>query len=331
MAANEAARLTAQLSDANWEKRSDAFYGLVQLGAKGEKHARVGPSLSNLLRDLPGKAEEIKRALTKTLETENELVKASAELVEEFSDYYGDLLSAVTSLRDPRSIKGLSEAMGTGHMVTRTLASFGEAAMNPVLEKLRTEGGVSKQGAAIVLGRLLDPDNPASIKDPASREKIKVELKKAAQDMAGAYIRAAAVEGLAKLKDPEIVSFLTDIARKDGYDASQFVGKPGSFPVREAATAGLLRLGQDGESATGKNAVDALGKLSQEGPAPVRSDAVDALVELAASDPNASRASQDAASRVLRKLNLGLARRTETKSDSKTETKGQEPATPPQR
>jgi hypothetical protein len=187
--------------------------------------------------------------------------------------------------------------------------------MEPVLEKLRTEGGVAKQGACIVLGILLDPANPAGIKDPATRNKVRDELKKAAQDMAGAYVRTAAVEGLAKLKDPEVVSFLAGIAQKDGYDASQLVGKPGSFPVREAAAAALHKIGQDGSGTAGQSAVEALGKLSQEGSGSVKGSAAEALRDLAGGESNASKTAQDTANQLLRKWNLGLAKKPETKAE----------------
>ena len=140
-------------------------------------------------------------------------------------------------------MNALSDAVGTGNMVIRRLASFGQAALEPVLAQLGTDPAtqlardpMSKQGASIVLGLLLDPSNPASIKDPATRNRIKEALKTAAKDAAGAYIRTAAVEALARVDDVDVVAFLTDVAGRDGFQAT--AGKPTSFPVREAAALG---------------------------------------------------------------------------------------------
>jgi HEAT repeat protein len=201
--------------------------------------------------------------------------------------------------------------MGTGHLVIRTLAGFGQAALDPVMAKLQSEGGVAKQGACVVLGLLLDPANPASIKDPAARKRIKDALKKAAQDMAGAYVRAAAAEGLARLDDPDIVPFLSNLAATDGYDASNVVGTEGDFPVRKAAMASLRSLGANSSSPASQDALDALAKLGLEGPASVRGDAVDLLKGLAAGGPGTPGAGKDEAKKRLQKVLFGAPKKPE--------------------
>ena len=252
--AKAAVRFTVQLADSNPGKRAEAFYALIGLGSKGEKGARVGPALAALLQEIPESADAVKLALIRTLETENRLVDAENRLAEagnqpasgrpalteEYTDYYGDLITAVTWSRDARSIRALSGAMGTGHMVIRTLSSFGEAAVEPVLEKLRSEGLTrpDKQAACIILGLFLDPANPNRVKDPKAREKIRRtledELKKAAQDAGGAYLRAAAAEGLAKVGGAgSVSSFLSGIAGKEGERGGEALGRLGILKSAE--------------------------------------------------------------------------------------------------
>ncbi len=324
-AVKEVGDLTRQLGDTDPQKRSDAFYRLIDIGSKTDTRGRVRVAVAALLKDFPEKADDIKVSMTKALDTENQVVKRSASLEEDFTEYYGDLIAAVTSFRDIRSVKPLSDAVGTGHMVVGTLASFGQAALDPILEKMSSEEGPVKQGACIVLGLLLDPANPANIKDTKTRDRIKEELKKAAQDVAGAYIRSTAVEALAKLDDPAIVSFLSDIAQKDDYDAAQFVGKPGSFPVREAAVAALHKLGEKGSGEVGKGALDSLTQLGKDGSGSVKTGAVDALQKLAG-NPEASGIVKNAAKEALGKLNIDIFKKTDAKPDAK----GQAPGPPPQ-
>ena len=291
------AQLTTQLGDANWETRSEAYYQVVDIGAAGS-HVRVGAALSNVFKSYPGQADPLKVALIKTLDAENKVVKTTESLGEDFTDYYGDLISGVTSWPDPRSVGPLSDAMGTGHMVVSTLASLGQAAVGPVMEKLRAEGGINKQAACVVLGMLMDPANPSSIKDPATRARIKDELKRAAQDVAGAYIRAAAVEGLAKVGDKDVVAFLSNVARTDGYDASSLVGQSSAFPVREAAVAALQKVGQSESS-------------------PASNDALGALKALAGGGQGVPAPAQDIAKDVLKRWGLGLRPKTEPPPEQK--------------
>lgn len=254
--------LVQQLGLPTWEQRSTAFYQLTAIGARGNPSLRVAPAVAALRRDVPQQADALALGLARALDAENRVVQQSASLNETFTDYYGDLVTAVTSLRDPRSAGALSGAMSTGHLAVQTLASFGQASLDPVLARLRTDGGVAKQAACIVLGLLLDPANPASIKDPAARARIKDALESAARDAAGAYVRAAAVEGLAKVGDQQVVALLLDLARSDSYDASSLTGQPGSFPVRQAALTALRDLGQNRTGATGAEALNALRALA---------------------------------------------------------------------
>lgn len=306
-------RLTTQLARPVATERIEAFYGLIDMGAATSRSTSVAPSVQALLRDYPQQAETIQASMTRTLETENAAVKGASDLSEDYSDYYGDLIAAVVSFNDARSARALSDAIGTGNMVIRRLASFGQAALEPVLAQLATDPAtgrprdvMSRQGASIVLGLLLDPENPASIKDPATRARIKDALKVAARDAASAYARTAAVESLARVNDPDVVNFLKDVIAQDNFQAT--VGKPSSFPVREAAALALAKVSQNTQSATAaKPALEALTQLGRDGSTPgAREAAAQALTSLATDQQATPPAVRTAARDALRRLGFGV-------------------------
>jgi hypothetical protein len=323
-------QLTTLMAQPSPDTRLDAFYQLIEMGS-GNTAAGVGPAALALLKDYPEKSEEIRDTFTRTLETENRVVKSGASLNEDYATYYGDLITAVVSFNDTRSVESLSNAMGSGNMVIRRLVSFGEAALEPVLEQLGTDPAtrsasdpLSKQAASIVLGLLLDPANPAGIQDPATRNRIKEALKTAARDLAGGYIRTAAVEALAKVDDVDVVRFLTEIGGKDGFQAT--AGKPTSFPVREAAALALAKLGQNSESAAGKPAIEGLTKLGTNPGA--RSAAAQALTNLVGDTEATPPVVRNAARDALLKLGLGT-QTTQSVAASERTSPDRPAATPP--
>src|SRR5947208_5220831 len=110
-----------QLEDADWRNRSTAFYRLLKADS-----ARVEPrrALSDLLRKWPERSDDIKLALVKVLERENALEKEREAVIlqkyaKEGPDFphpfpdaeermeYADLIAAVASLRDTRSLEAL--------------------------------------------------------------------------------------------------------------------------------------------------------------------------------------------------------------------------------
>jgi len=333
----EISRLTALLAQPSPNARIDAFYDLIEMGSGSDPSARVGPAILALLNGYPEKSDEIQLTFTRTLDTENRVVKTTPSLDEEYTNYYGDLITAVVSLNDARSVNALSDAVGTGNMVIRRLAAFGQTALEPVLAQLGTDpvtrlarDPISKQGASMVLGLLLDPSNPASIKDPANRNRIKEALKTAAKDTAGAYIRTAAVEALARVDDVDVVAFLSEVAGRDGFQAT--AGKPSSFPVREAAALALAKLGQNNGSAAGKPALDALSRLGREGSSPAaRSAAAQALTSLAGDSEATPAPVRNAARDALLKLGFGPPARAQQPAGAPEQAPASPTATPPSR
>ncbi len=321
----EVGRLLAQMSDSNWEQRSAAFYGLVALARRFEdapEDQREATAIQHLNRSLPARAPEIKSTLTRTLDTENKAVKGSADITEDHSDYYADLIAAVTAFDDSKSAETLTEAMGTGNMVIKALAGFGDAGARAVMKRMEAADAqtgsdaqapamhdlrVLKQSGCLVLGRLLDPANPDGIKSQKMRDEIKSVLKKTAVEQGSAYVRMAAVKGLAKLSDQDVVPFLSQIAKSDTYDASKFIEDPGAaqFPVRAAALSSLSEMGKGSSNSVQKQAVAALVQVGEQESGSNREQAAKALTELV-QDESSQKAVRDTAEDALRRLNIPL-------------------------
>jgi hypothetical protein len=234
-----------QLQDPEWKKRGSAFQKLL---GSGSVYVEPRRALSGLLQQWPEKSDEIKLALIRLLERENQVTKAQVDVVlrehakkgrdfphpfpdaEERSEYYANLIAAVTSLKDLRSLDALLGAINTGAMVTDTLAEFGNAALDRVLELFNSGDGSTRLSASIVLTRMLNPKNAPRASDAASRQKIKDALIRAASD-SSRFVRAEGAEGLAKLGDPDVISLIRNLATSD--PAKQ---------VRDAANEALKKL-----------------------------------------------------------------------------------------
>lgn len=190
---DDLSKIATQLTDHSWNVRSDAFYALLSQGQKISSTTSTNPVpdyLANVLKSAPDKTEAIKIALFKALEMENAAVSAQAvefrrsggkkTLSAEQVDYYGDLIAAVSSLKDLRAVDGLIGAIGTGGMATGSLAEFG----NPVLDRViaKAERGTldERLGSIDVLSRMLEGNIFAN--DPAAKNKIVATLEKASKD-----------------------------------------------------------------------------------------------------------------------------------------------------
>jgi len=242
----------AEVRSEDWNTRRKAFARV--LGVDAESYARgglayVAPVLLKTLKREPESAEARKTALIELLEIENSLVAEKARrrlasgvaelpkedrLSEEYLNYYGDVIAAVSSLRDPRSLNALLGAITTGGMATRTLVALGKPAVDPVAKQLESPDPLVRSSAAATLGQMLERSAEVS-HDAASRSKIKEALMRAASDE-NPFVRRNAVEGLVRVGDQESIALVEEIARSDPYQAAH---KQGAYLVREAAAKAL--------------------------------------------------------------------------------------------
>ena len=167
----------AQLKGDQWAKRSEAFYRLVALGAAAGQGRGVKPALSGLIGKNPQKADELKAALAATLALENQVARKGGSLPADFTDYYGDLIMAVSSINDPRSVNALAGALGSGNMAVIALVGFGDAAVDAVIRQIdqSTDSTVRLSGCS-VLQKMADPATQPPIKDAGLKQKIQQTL-----------------------------------------------------------------------------------------------------------------------------------------------------------
>jgi hypothetical protein len=88
---------------------------------------------------------------------------------------------------------------------------------------------------------MLIPSNTGKITDLESRLKIKEAFIAAASDE-DAYTRISALDGLAILKDYDVIPIIKRLARYDVYQAGQHGGEEGLYIVRIAAKIALKQL-----------------------------------------------------------------------------------------
>ena len=121
-------------------------------------------------------------------------------------------------------------AVATGSMATSTLAGFGDAALDRVLEVFNSGENIARHSACGVLSEMLDEKNAAKVSNPVSRRKIKDALIRAAGDQSR-FLRLGGIEGLAKLGDRDVIPLIRNLATSD--PAKQ---------VRDAADEALKKL-----------------------------------------------------------------------------------------
>src|SRR5205823_13610656 len=102
---------------------------------------------------------DVRRDLINLLRQENmnaaHPIQAGAEL-EEYFNYFGDVIGVVASLRDPEAIPVLADAIGTGNLATTALAEFGDRALPTVLAKLGSREPVVRAAALSTSRKMLE-------------------------------------------------------------------------------------------------------------------------------------------------------------------------------
>src|SRR6266480_822105 len=211
-----------QLEDPNWQNRREAFYGLLGLGT-GSVYQEPNDALASLLQEFPEKSDEVKLALIEVLEREHSFQKkydaeyrrTGVPMGEGYGEgYYANVIWAVSSLRDIRSLNALIGAINTGDMATSALAALGDAAVDPVLKVFNSGDNTAGHAACGVLSQMLDAKNAPKVRDPVSRRKIKDALIRAVGD-GNLFVRYTGVEGLGKLGDPDVFPLIQNLATND--------------------------------------------------------------------------------------------------------------------
>jgi HEAT repeat protein len=180
------------------DTRIAAFYALLH-PIDGEAF-NAADLTSRLLRDRPEERTAVVASLISLLEREN--VRVRRPFDERFSNYYGDLIWSVASLRDAGAVQALLGAVETGGLATNGLASLGQAALPATLQALNTTDRGVRNGVLRVLAKMAVP-RPQSPLDAESTARIRESLLKGIGDD-DPFNRAVSIRGLIHFDDAEV-------------------------------------------------------------------------------------------------------------------------------
>jgi hypothetical protein len=232
------------IQNPEWRARSKAYYRLIGLGS--EDLSYIPRPLTQLLSVCRDRADAIKISLIRLLERENLMVqdyhRTGRRFGEEYSNYYGDVISAVSSLNDKRAINALLGAITSGGMVTRGLVDLAPESLDPVLAKLNDNDPLVRSCALLVLVEMMARINQDKLKDGLTRSRIKAAALKASTDE-DAVVRKSAVLALAQVGDADVIPVIEKLADHDPFFlAGQADDGKDLYIVRKVATEALAEL-----------------------------------------------------------------------------------------
>lgn len=180
--------------------------------------ARSSGVLNKFFARHPDQADAVKLGLIELLSTENyyfiESKNPPADPHEEddVSEHYAELIDAVSSLHDERAIPALTGAITTGGMAQRGLLEYGDKALVPVVEKLKSPDALVRASALGMAMALL-----AKHDDAASHTRIRELLRSSLGD-SGSVVRRKAVWEIDCLVDrQDFVPLLQKVAKTDPF------------------------------------------------------------------------------------------------------------------
>ena len=174
-----------KFKSSEWTVRIAAFRDLVAQGTQLDKGSAfpVSDAVLAIAHQNRESRLTLVRDLTALLEFENHNVSSGkTPATEEFSDYYADLIQAVTTLRDPSSLPVLIDDVNTGGMATNALASFGDDALSLVIRKIPAADHETRSSLYGVLDLMTEAKNLARFKNPESKSILEAALITGAHD-----------------------------------------------------------------------------------------------------------------------------------------------------
>lgn len=237
----ELTQILKRFGSADGPTREAAFRALVDYA---KTDARPGESLrydaifGRLFVRLPQTREPICDAVVKLLHEENTRIKRAKSLPEDGWDFLLNLSVAAAALRDPRALPDLISYIGTGAIVTDSVAAFGADALPHVLKTAADANESTRSSGMLVLSAMLEPGVADRLGDK-ERATIKGALIRGAADKSR-WVRQGAIQGLTKIPGDDVTSLLRKMAESDPFVVSR-PGQPPVFPVRTAAAEAILK------------------------------------------------------------------------------------------
>jgi HEAT repeat protein len=230
--------------------RRKEFYGLLSVSDRGQTPLQVSPQSASQPR--------VRKDLIALLNLENQAAAApllQGPELEEYFNYYGDVIAAVASLRDSDAIPALADAISTGNLATTALARFGDLSLPAVIGKLESPDPVARAAALFTAEKMLEL---RTLSGPGKQAKLKSIFLKGLRD-SDPSVRTSAVYALGSLDDVSVLPVIKTIARSDPF-ALKGQAEDGKdlYPVRHAAAVVLGRMALRGKSSD----IPAQGKMS---------------------------------------------------------------------
>lgn len=243
--------ILARLKDQDLHAHLSAFYDLLNYasseGAHGVQPRGPSDALNSFLARHPDKADQVKLSLIELLKEEtHSFIETKTPLADshdedDVGEYYAELVDVVSSLNDERAVPALVGAMTTGGMAQRGILKYGDKALQPVLEELKSSDALARASALGMATAILEEKN-----DPAAHALVLNLLRSSLKDP-GPVVRRHAVRQIDCLPErQDFVPLLEEIARTDpdklpgrafdGGDGGQF------YPVRADARRALRHI-----------------------------------------------------------------------------------------
>lgn len=233
------AKIHTELSSADWKLRRTGFYRLLQ---PSNQVRVVERGQLKLPPDLAAQAL-VRKELINLLALENQNVAHPTQKgpeLEEYFNYYGDVIGVVSYLRDAEAIPALAGTIGTGNMATNALARYGELSLPAVISKLRSPDAIVRGAALFTLQKMLELK---TLKGAHQKSRLKSIFLNALEDSAP-FVRSSAIYALGALDDPSILPVIAKVAQSDPFVLKgEGEGGKDLFPVRYAATRVLQQKG----------------------------------------------------------------------------------------
>jgi hypothetical protein len=214
----------SRLQSEDLREREAAFHELMAglasgSGARASSH--TAEVLTGFFKTNPQQSEPLKIGLIRLLAKENSTFIGEkvppGTYSEEDTEYYANLIDAVSSLSDERAIPALVGAMTTGRMASRGLLKYGDKALPLLLDQLKSSDPLMRSAA---LGNAISILRP--MKDPASRARSKDLLRSSLSDPDSA-VRTQAVMLVACSDERE--DFLAALQQIAANDPDRFPGR----------------------------------------------------------------------------------------------------------
>ncbi len=158
--------------------REAAFNDMMALISEGQKQATEpdrAAALTSFFKQHPEQADRIKLGLIQLLKADNVDFQGAAPgtYTEDDTEHYAEVVNVVSSLKDERAIPALVGAMATGGMAQQAIFQYGDKALAPVLEQLKSSDPLAQSQALRMSFALLakrgDPAALAQIRETHSR------------------------------------------------------------------------------------------------------------------------------------------------------------------